>query len=53
VSDRDLPIRDFFQKKGDLTSKASARMRRIDCRAECLLVRVKLACGLTEAKGGL
>ena len=28
-------------------------MRRLDCRGECLLVRVKLACGSTEEKGRL
>ena len=36
--------------ESDLTSKASARMGRLDCRRECLLVRVKLACDATEAK---
>jgi hypothetical protein len=28
-----------------------ARVRRLDYRGECLLVRVKLACGLTKANG--
>jgi hypothetical protein len=42
--------RDFFQKtQSDLTSTASARVRRRDCRGECLLVRVKVACASTGA----
>jgi hypothetical protein len=28
-----------------------ARIRRLDCRGGCVLVRVKLACGSTEANG--
>src|SRR5215467_3729528 len=32
----------------DLPRLVSARVRRLDCRGECLLVRVKPACGPTE-----
>jgi hypothetical protein len=52
VSDRDPPIRDFFPKtESDLTSTATARVRRLHYRGECLLLRVKLAYGLTKANG--
>jgi hypothetical protein len=37
--------------KGVPVSTASARVKRLDYRGECLLVRVKLACGSTEANG--
>jgi hypothetical protein len=43
--------RDFSKTQSDLTSTGSARVRRLDSRDECLLVRVKLACGSTEANG--
>jgi hypothetical protein len=41
----------FPKTEGDLTATVSARVRRLDCRRGCLLVRVKLACGSTEANG--
>jgi hypothetical protein len=34
-------------------SPVAARVRRLDCPGERLLVKVKLACGSTEAKGRL
>jgi hypothetical protein len=44
-------IRDFFQKtESDLMPIALARVRRLDCRGEGLLVRVKLALGVTQAQ---
>jgi hypothetical protein len=52
VRDRDPPICDFFQKtESDLMPTASARVRRLDCRGEGLLVRVKLVRGSTKANG--
>jgi hypothetical protein len=32
-------------------SPVAARVSRLDCRSECLLVNVKLACGSAEANG--
>jgi hypothetical protein len=49
VSDRDP--RFFPKTESDLTPIATARVRRLDYRGECLLVRVMLACGLTKANG--
>jgi hypothetical protein len=47
------PSLNFSKAESDLTSPASARVRRLDCPGECLLVMEKLACGSTEAKGRL
>jgi hypothetical protein len=50
---RDPTIPEFSKTESDPTSTPSARVRRLDCPGECLLVMVKLACGSTEAKGRL
>jgi hypothetical protein len=52
VKNRAAPSAIFFQKtESDLTSTALARVRRLDCRGEGLLVRMKLAGGSTKANG--
>jgi hypothetical protein len=52
VRDHYPPIGDFFPKSEiDLTSTASVRVRRVDCRGEDLQLRVKLAYCPTEANG--
>jgi hypothetical protein len=47
---RSAHLRIFSKKnESDLMPTALARVRRLDCRSEGLLVRVKLACGSTKA----
>src|SRR6516165_6784797 len=53
VSERDPPICEFFRKAESDLMTASARVRRLDCRGEGLLVRVKLARCSTKANGRL
>jgi hypothetical protein len=46
------PFAIFFPKtESDLMPTTLARVRRLDCRGECLLVRVKLARGSTKTNG--
>jgi hypothetical protein len=44
-------IPEFSKTESDRTSTASARVRRLDCRGERLLLRVKLECGATQVNG--
>jgi len=50
---RDPTIPEFSKTESDPTSTASARVRRLDCPGECLLVMAKLAYGSTEANASV